>query len=181
MKTTVIKNAFGLGISLLFLCIIYLFFTSLSHRQHSLYIQATHLKTLLDQQTQQLNTLQKSLNHIHQVLLTEKHILPEEIGHVLEEAAREYRLEQMHYTSLPGQALFEKHKVQIKKIPIHVSFIVKSDDNLWLFIKNIHKIFPGIVISQMLSLEKIQDNEGPALKGSYHFQWHSLHSSSKGS
>ena len=81
---------------------------------------------------------------------------------------------QLVIKELPQHLLYEKEEVQVMITPVQITFLVDVDDHFWAFLKELQTKIPGVIISKVLSLEKVHEGDKTILKGSYRFEWYIL-------
>lgn len=90
--------------------------------------------------------------------------------------AKENHLKDMEITALPPEILHQDKKMALRKIPIRMNFLLRTDQNFWNFLTKLQEAFPFSTLMQFLSIERIsfKEKEGLFLKGSFHFDWYHL-------
>lgn len=100
------------------------------------------------------------------------------LGDFFQKLVRKHYFLSFHFAILKEEIFLQGTHAQIQKIPIRLHFSTRLDDNVWEFLKDLHREFPGITLARDLSLEKIEmceqknSRDVPILKGTYLFDWY---------
>ncbi len=127
----------------------------------------------LDYQQRHGKTIQTILEKVH-LPSGESFSTGDRITRKIKQLAETHCMTQLVIKELPQHLLYEKEEVQVMITPVQITFLVDVDDHFWEFLKELQTKIPGVIISKVLSLEKVNEGDKTILKGSYRFEWYIL-------
>lgn len=176
MNSSLLKHGIWSIISITVFAIVYVTFFCIAKRQTMLNEQILDINKALHLQSEKLQMLKKISKASCSLNSSDA-----SAGSSITEAGLVHFAQKHHFLNIKSiiskeLILYRDKNFYIKKISVGLSFAIKTDDDLWEFLKDLSQSFSGIIIFDNLSLEKLydKDRDGLILRGSYHFEWYSL-------